>query len=70
MGEALVDAHEMARILGVSYETVIRYARAGDIPSLRVGKLWRFVPTQVLDTLATPSVDLWARPTRKKVKRT
>ncbi|MBF4613734.1 helix-turn-helix domain-containing protein [Curtobacterium sp. VKM Ac-1376] len=68
MGEALVDAHEMARILGVSYETVIRYARAGDIPSLRMGRLWRFQPALVLEKLATPSVDLWASPSRKKLR--
>jgi excisionase family DNA binding protein len=68
MADELVDPVEMARILGVSRETVVRYAKLGDIPSLRVGTLWRFDPTSVLAALATPSVDLWAKPSRKKLR--
>jgi len=70
MSDEAVDAKEMARILGVTYATVIRYASTGDIPSLRVGRLWRFQPPAVLEALATPHVDFWAPPSRKKAGRT
>jgi len=68
MSNGAVDAKEMARILGVSRETIVRYAKAGDIPSLRVGRLWRFDADAVLKALATPAPDLWAAPTRKKLR--
>lgn len=40
-GEAL-DAKDVAKILKVSYRTVLRLAERGELPYFRVGDLWRF----------------------------
>ena len=39
--EAL-DAYDVARMLKVSYRTVLRLAERGELPYFRVGDLWRF----------------------------
>jgi excisionase family DNA binding protein len=39
--EAL-DANDVARMLKVSYRTVLRLAERGQLPYFRVGDLWRF----------------------------
>jgi len=38
----LLSKHEAAARLGVSWFTLIRWAKAGDIEALKVGKLWKF----------------------------
>lgn len=45
---ALLDAKEVASILGVCPRNVQRMAKAGTIPSVRVGKYWRFPTAKVL----------------------
>ena len=40
--EPLIDASEVAGLLGLHLKTVQQMARAGTIPSIRVGKFWRF----------------------------
>jgi excisionase family DNA binding protein len=40
--EAVVDAEEIAPMLGCSTKTVLRLAKAGEIPAVQIGKLWRF----------------------------
>jgi len=40
--EPLLDSHEVAKLMGVHPETVKRRARAGEIPGIKLGKLWRF----------------------------
>lgn len=39
--EAL-DANDVARMLKISYRTVLRLAERGELPYFRVGDLWRF----------------------------
>ena len=39
--EAL-DAKDVARMLKISYRTVLRLAERGELPYFRVGDLWRF----------------------------
>src|SRR5215470_11003398 len=46
--EAL-DAYDVARILKVSYRTVLRLAERGELPYFRVGDLWRFERKDVED---------------------
>ena len=46
--EAL-DANDVARILKVSYRTVLRLAERGELPYFRVGDLWRFERKDVED---------------------
>jgi excisionase family DNA binding protein len=41
LNEAL-DANDVARMLKVSYRTVLRLAERGELPYFRVGDLWRF----------------------------
>lgn len=45
----LVDGHAMAQHIGLSYKVVMRYARAGAIPSVKIGqRVRRFhVPTVI-----------------------
>ena len=40
--EPSLDSQEAARLMGVHPETVKRRARRGEIPGIKLGKLWRF----------------------------
>jgi len=40
--EPLIDANEVAGLLGLHPKTVQQMARADQIPGIRVGKFWRF----------------------------
>lgn len=42
-----LSVEEIAQYLGVSKETVYRWLDRGAIPSHRIGKLWRFKPSEV-----------------------
>lgn len=42
-----LSVEEIARYLGVSKESIYRWLDRGTIPSHRVGKLWRFKPSEV-----------------------
>ena len=45
--EPLIDADETAELLGLHPKTVQQMARAGRIPSMRIGKFWRFRKSQI-----------------------
>lgn len=45
--ESWVSVEEIALHLGVSKETIYRWLDTGKIPAHRVGKLWKFKPTEV-----------------------
>lgn len=49
--ERFVDGHAVAEHLGVSYSWVWKAAKRGDIPSVRVGRAWRFRLSEVLAEL-------------------
>ncbi|WP_167626530.1 helix-turn-helix domain-containing protein [Microbacterium hominis] len=66
--EVLVDAARMASILGVSRETVYSKARAGDIPSFRIGRLYRFNVDDVLKALQPPSPGSWHQSRRSTAR--
>jgi excisionase family DNA binding protein len=40
--EPWLDSDEVAKLMGVHPETVKRRARTGEIPGIKIGKLWRF----------------------------
>jgi excisionase family DNA binding protein len=42
MYEAVVRAEQIAPMLDCSTKTVLRMAKAGQIPAVQIGKLWRF----------------------------
>jgi excisionase family DNA binding protein len=46
--EHAIDAVEAGKILGIHPRTVIRRAKANEIPAFQTGKYWRFLPS-VLD---------------------
>jgi len=40
--EPLMDCRAAARLLQIHPKTVLKMARAGELPGIRFGKLWRF----------------------------
>ena len=52
--ELTVDVAELAVILKKSPWTVRKLARNGDIPAFKVGKDWRFYPSEVRAHLTRP----------------
>ncbi len=44
----IMNVDEVARYLGVVPDTIYRKARRGEIPAVKVGKMWRF-PKETLD---------------------
>ena len=53
--ERLLTADETAAYLKVCRDTVYRLARAGQIPSVRVGGQWRFRERDIRDWLRPAS---------------
>jgi excisionase family DNA binding protein len=45
--EPLVDADEVAELLGLHPKTVQLMARQRELPAIRVGKFWRFRKSQI-----------------------
>ncbi len=45
--EQLWTVKEVALILRLEPETVRNKARKGDLPALRLGRVWRFIPEQI-----------------------
>ncbi len=44
----VMNVDEVARYLGVVPDTIYRKARRGEIPAIKMGKMWRF-PKETLD---------------------
>ncbi|MEK6705028.1 MAG: helix-turn-helix domain-containing protein [Bdellovibrionota bacterium] len=47
--ESWLSVEEIAKHLGISKETIYRWLEKEKIPAHRVGKQWRFKPTEVDD---------------------
>jgi len=45
--ELLMTVPEVAQKLNMSTKTVYRMAQEGDLPGVKIGSSWRFLPTQV-----------------------
>lgn len=45
--EKLLDATAVAELLGLHVQTVYEKARTGELPGVRIGRLWRFRPSDV-----------------------
>ena len=60
MREDAVTVRELATILGVHEQTVYTKANSNVIPGFRVGRAWRFFPSEVRAALAAGS-DPWVR---------
>ncbi|WP_447983810.1 helix-turn-helix domain-containing protein [Nitrospira sp. Nam74] len=46
-----VDAKVLARRIGFPYSTILRFAREGKVPHLRLGGRIRFKPDEVIKAL-------------------
>lgn len=51
--EALLNSKDAAALLGIHEKTLIRLARGKAVPSMRIGKLWRFRASQLDAWLAS-----------------
>ena len=58
--EKAVDCRGLAEILATSEFTIRRRAEAGEIPGMKLGRSWRFIPSAVIAHLSAPS-DPWKR---------
>jgi excisionase family DNA binding protein len=47
--QPLLNSNQAAQFLGVHPRTLQRMVRRGEINGVRVGKLWRFVPSSIRD---------------------
>jgi len=61
--EPLLDSEQAGALLHVHEKTVIRWAREGKLPSMRLGKLWRFRASQ-LDAHLTAQAQSSCQPAR------
>lgn len=53
--EKLLSVHQVARMLNVAEATIYRKARAAHLPTVRVGRLWRFPQTRLERWLNQPA---------------
>jgi len=61
--EAIWNSDQAARYLRISPRTLTRMARRGEIPSIQIGRLWRFRRAD-LDDWLTRKVNLVSYPCR------
>ena len=54
--DEVLTAEEAAHLLKVSKKTLLRYARDGQVPGTKLGRVWRFRRSDMLDRLATREV--------------
>jgi len=52
--DEVLTPDEAAQLLKVSKKTLLRHARAGRIPGAKLGRMWRFRRTELLELL-TPT---------------
>ncbi|MFP3881928.1 MAG: helix-turn-helix domain-containing protein [Actinomycetota bacterium] len=50
--DEVLTADEAARLLKLSKKTLLRLARDGTIPGNKIGRVWRFRRSQLLDILS------------------
>lgn len=51
--DEVLTPDEAAQLLKVSKKTLLRHARAGDIPGVKLGRVWRFRRSELLDLVTT-----------------
>ena len=57
----LLKAEDVAEFLGVSLRKVLRMAKQGSLPYLRIGESYRFDPHTLADWLSTRTVPAYPR---------
>lgn len=53
--EQAVDIKRMAHILNISTATLYTKIRAGDVPAMKIGQMWRMFPSKVIAHLEAAS---------------
>lgn len=53
MGEALWTVEEVAEYLKLQPETIRSMARRGELPAIKLGKVWRFQKTAIHEKIST-----------------
>jgi excisionase family DNA binding protein len=51
--EPLLNVREVAKLFGVNHAMLLRMARSGQLPSVKVGKLWRFRVSELNSWIAS-----------------
>jgi len=51
--EPLLNANQLAKLIGINRVTLLRMARSGQLPGVRIGKLWRFRVSELNSWLTT-----------------
>ncbi|PYX01597.1 MAG: hypothetical protein DMG86_09860 [Acidobacteria bacterium] len=65
--EPLLDSTEAARLLNINPHTLQRMARLGQVPALKLGKLWRFQKS-ALDEWVASKVSFFHHPCQRMTK--
>ncbi len=67
----MLTAQQLADALGVHPNWVYHHAASGELPSYKVGAVWRFAPAEVAAWLTTrqPVITLSARPEPRRGRR-
>lgn len=64
-----LSVDEIAAYLGISKETIYRWVEKQKIPAHRVGKFWKFKPSEVDTWIISGSAGLPAAPLLEKISR-
>ena len=52
--DEVLTPDEAAQLLKVSKKTLLRHARDGQVPGVKLGRVWRFRRSELLDRLTNP----------------
>jgi excisionase family DNA binding protein len=63
--EKLLTPDDVAELLGLQRDYVVKQAREGNIPALKIGKAWRFRRSTIERSLALKERRRWAVHGRK-----
>ncbi len=61
----ILDADDVAERLGIAPNTVRKLARNGEIPALRIGKVWRFFWPAVVGAAPGTRPSAYVTPSRR-----
>lgn len=51
--DRMMTVEEVAELLAINGSTVRRWAERGELPGVRLGKLWRFQPARIEELLTS-----------------
>lgn len=57
--EEAIDIRGVAKMLNIGVDNAYRKAKAKEIPGFKIGRNWRFFPSEVHEALSKPA-DEWA----------